>query len=176
MRQLLILLGTAISSATGSSSTQSGTATVTNDGTTAMATGIGALRVSQFSSDPVGAPNFSSNGEWFDIRVSTSNTFTSITVKDANLNGGNAVTWWNPSANGGKGGWEPVSPQSYNAGPPPYVSFTHHVHLIPEPISAHRYSLCCRGCALLSYNKIHHPYRSNASVTCKASVWDARDV
>ncbi len=114
----------AVSSTTGSSTTQSGTATASNDGTTATATGIGALRVSQFSSDPVGAPTFSSNGEWFDIRLSTNNTFTSLDVKDTNLNGGNAVTWWNPSANGGVGAWEPVSPQSYNPGPPPYVSFT----------------------------------------------------
>ncbi|MHB1890691.1 MAG: IPT/TIG domain-containing protein, partial [Acidimicrobiales bacterium] len=112
----------ATSFSSGSSTTQSGTASATNDGTTASGTGIGGITVSQFSSDPVGTPTFSVNGEYFDIRVSSGNTFTSLTIKNCNLNSGDAVTWWNPSANGGAGAWEPVSNQTFSSGPPACVT------------------------------------------------------
>ncbi|MCL4414504.1 MAG: IPT/TIG domain-containing protein, partial [Actinobacteria bacterium] len=80
--------------------------------------------MSQFSSDPVGTPTFSANGEYFDIRVSAGNTFTSLTIKNCNLNSGDAVTWWNPSANSGAGGWEDVSNQTFSSGPPACVTIT----------------------------------------------------
>jgi hypothetical protein len=108
-----------------SSSTSSGTATCTNDNTTASATGIGGLTVSQYGSDPVGTPSFNASGEYFDVALSSGNSFTSTTVQDCNLSGGTSLQWWNPQANAGAGAWEPVSPAPiYTAGPPACVSAT----------------------------------------------------
>ncbi len=113
----------AVSSSSGSADSSTGTATATNDNTTASGTGVGALTVAQYSSDPVGAPSFSSNGEFFDVALSSGNSFTSTTVQDCNLNGGNSLQWWNPQGNAGAGAWEPVSPApTYSAGPPACVS------------------------------------------------------
>ena len=100
----------AASSSTGSSNSQNGQANVTNGSNTASATGIGGVTVSQFSSDPAGTPTFNSNGNYFDVRVSSGNTFTSLTVTVCNLNGGDSLNWWDPNANSGSGGWEPVAP------------------------------------------------------------------
>jgi hypothetical protein len=114
-----------ISSASGSSSSYAGTATATNDSTTASATGLGALTVAQYGSDPVGAPTFSSAGEFFDVDLSSGNSFTSTTINDCNLNGGNSLQWWNPAASNGAGAWEAVSPTpTYTAGPPACASVT----------------------------------------------------
>lgn len=102
-----------------SSSSSSGTATCTNDGTTASAAGVGALTVAQYGSDPVGAPTFSSAGEYFDVALSSGNSFTSATVDDCNLGGGTGLEWWNPQANAGAGALQPVLPTpTYTAGPP----------------------------------------------------------
>jgi serine protease len=112
-----------VSSASGTSTSSTGTASATNDQTTASGTGVGALTVAQYSSDPVGSPTFSSAGEYFDVALSSGNSFTATTIKDCNLNGGNSLQWWNPQANAGVGGWEPVSPSpTYTAGPPACVS------------------------------------------------------
>ena len=111
------------SSASGSSTSSTGTANVTNDNTTVAATGVGAVTVAQYSSNPVGVPSFSSTGQYFDVAVSSGNSFTSTTINDCNLNGGNSLQWWNPAASGGSGAWEPVSPApTYTAGPPACVS------------------------------------------------------
>ena len=108
-----------------SSSSSSGTATCTNDSTTASATGVGALTVAQYGSDPVGAPTFSSTGEYFDVALSSGNSFTSATINDCNLNGGTGLEWWNPQASAGAGAWQPVLPTpTYTAGPPACVSAT----------------------------------------------------
>jgi len=112
-------------SANLSSSSSSGTATCTNDGTTASATGGGALTVAQYGSDPVGAPTFSSTGEYFDVALSSGNSFTSATINDCNLGGGTGLEWWNPQASAGPGAWQPVLPTpTYTAGPPACVSVT----------------------------------------------------
>ena len=113
----------AVSHSSASSSTQTGTASATNDGTTVTATGIGGITVSQFSGNPVASPTFSATDEYFDIRVSSGNTFTSIVVKNCTLSGGNTIYWFNPSA-GTSGAWQSVSGQVYSAGPPACVSFT----------------------------------------------------
>ena len=107
------------SSASGTSSSPTGTATATNDNTTASATGIGGLTVAQYSSDPVGLPSFSSAGEYFDVVLSSGNSFTNATIDDCNLGGGISLQWWNPAAASGAGAWEPVAPTpTYTAGPP----------------------------------------------------------
>jgi predicted secreted protein len=109
----------ATSSASGSSNSYAGTATATNDSTTASATGIGALTVAEYASDPAGAPTFTSAGEYFDVALSSGNSFSSTTVNDCNLNGGNALQWWYPAANSGAGAWEAVTPApTYTVGPP----------------------------------------------------------
>jgi hypothetical protein len=106
-------------------SSSSGTATCTNDSTTASATAVGALTVAQYGSDPVGAPTFSSAGEYFDVVLSSGNSFTSATINDCNLGGGTGLEWWNPQANAGAGALQPVLPTpTYTAGPPACVSVT----------------------------------------------------
>jgi hypothetical protein len=111
------------SSASGSSGSPTGTATATNSGTTASGTGEGALTVAQYSSDPVGAPTFSSAGEYFDVDLSAGNTFSSATIEDCNLNGGTTLEWWNPAADSGAGAWQAVTP-TLSVGSPPCLIAT----------------------------------------------------
>jgi len=81
--------------------------------------------VAQYGSDPVGAPTFSSTGEYFDVALSSGNSFTSATINDCNLGGGTGLEWWNPQASAGAGAWQPVLPTpTYTAGPPACVSLT----------------------------------------------------
>src|SRR5664280_2678729 len=113
------------SSASGTSSSSTGTATATNDNTTASATGGGAVTVSQYSSNPVNSPSFSSAGGYFDVALSSDNAFTSVTIDNCNLNGGTSLQWWNTQGNGGSGAWQPVVPTpTYTAGPPACLSVT----------------------------------------------------
>ncbi len=102
-----------------SSSSPSGTCSATNDATTVAASGEGSATVSQYSSAPVGAPSFSSAGEYFDVEIAAGSSFTSLTITDCNLNGGTGLEWWNGGA------WVPVLPApTYTAGPPACLSAT----------------------------------------------------
>ena len=113
----------ATSSASGTSSTSGGTATAVNSGTTASGTGVGALTVAQYGSNPAAAPTFSSTGEYFDVALSTGNSFSAVTVTNCNLGGGNSLEWFNSAANGGVGAWQAVTPAAtMTAGPPPCAS------------------------------------------------------
>ena len=111
---------------TNSSPGGSATATSTSSGgtITADASGEGGITVGQYSSDPVGAPTFDAAGSYFDVSTSNFSDFTSVAITDCDLSGGNAIEWWNPSANSGAGGWEAVTPQSFTTGPPPCVTMT----------------------------------------------------
>jgi hypothetical protein len=100
----------ATSSANASSSSSTGTATATNDDTTASAIGVGALTVAQYGSDPVSTPLLYFSGEYFDVAVSIGNSFTSATITDCNLGGGNSFEWFNGTANAGSGAWQAVTP------------------------------------------------------------------
>ena len=52
------------------------------------------------------------------------NTFTSLTIADCNLGGGNSLEWFN-SAAGGAGAWQAVSPTpTFSSGPPPCATAT----------------------------------------------------
>jgi predicted outer membrane repeat protein len=113
----------AVDASSASSSTESGTASATSTGITVTATGIGGITVSQYTSDPVAPATFAASGAYFDIRVSSGNSFTSIAVDDCTLSGGTTISWFDPSA-GTSGAWQPVSGQSTTAGPPPCVTFT----------------------------------------------------
>jgi GH25 family lysozyme M1 (1,4-beta-N-acetylmuramidase) len=99
------------SCASATSSSSDGTAVATDAGTTATASeGEGTINVDQYSSDPDG-PLPNSTAEYFDVSLTgVSSTFNSVTIVDCNLNGGDALWWWNGSA------WVEVSPQS--ASPP----------------------------------------------------------
>ena len=113
------------SSQSGTSSSSTGTATATNDSATASGTGVGALTVAQYGSDPVAAPTFTSSGQYFDVALSAGNSFTSLTITDCNLGGGNSLEWFNPAANGGAGAWQPIVPTPvFSSGPPPCATAT----------------------------------------------------
>ena len=51
----------------------------------------GALTVAQYGSDPVAAPTFTSSGQYFDVALSTGNSFTSLTITDCTL--AEATVW-----------------------------------------------------------------------------------
>jgi len=106
----------ATGSASGTSSSPNGTATAAFGGVTGTGTGEGSLTVAAYPNDPVGAPTFTSTGEYFDVQVAPGSTFSSLTVTDCNLNGGDALEYWSGTA------WVPVTPESYGAGPPACVT------------------------------------------------------
>jgi len=119
-------------SASGSSSTSTGTATATNGGVTANATGLGALTVAQYTSDPKSAPTFSSNGDYFDVALSSGNAFGSMSITDCNIGAGTGFDWFNPAANAGAGAWQAVAPgPTMTAGPPACMSITLTANSIP---------------------------------------------
>ncbi len=99
-----------VSSSSGTSSSASGLVTAINGSVSAFAIGIGGVTVAQYASDPVAAPTFNSNGNFFDVSLSTGNAFNSVILTDCNLSSGDTLEWWNQSANGGIGGWEQVTP------------------------------------------------------------------
>jgi hypothetical protein len=98
-----------------------GSATITNGGVTATCQGTGTIAVARYTSNPVGPAPFLAT-DFFDVKVASPNTCTTVTIADCDLAGANAVQWWNPAANGGSGGWQPVSNQTFNPGPPPCVT------------------------------------------------------
>ncbi|HUC14488.1 MAG TPA: choice-of-anchor Q domain-containing protein [Acidimicrobiales bacterium] len=105
--------------ASASSLSPSGSATATNLGTTADGQGFGALTVAQYPSDPAGPPNFPTSGEYFDVRTSSSASFSSVTIRFCGLAEGRSLEWWGP------GGWEPVQPTpQHSLGPPSCVTVT----------------------------------------------------
>jgi hypothetical protein len=66
------------------------------------------VSVAQYSGDP-GAPatGFSiSNGAYFDVSLSSGNTFSQVSIQDCNLSGGTTALWYNGST------WAPVTPAS----------------------------------------------------------------
>jgi len=81
------------------------------------------VTVGRYTGDPVGTPGFEIAGSYFDVRASTPEAFSSVTIVNCDLAGGTAVHWWNP-AGGPNGSWEAVSNQSYSAGPPACVTVT----------------------------------------------------
>lgn len=87
--------------------------------------GEGTLSVGQYSGDPVGVAIEGGVGAYFDAELSSGNTFSSMTLTDCSLEGGNLLEWWNPATDGGSGAWEAVSPTpTFSDGPPPCLSVT----------------------------------------------------
>jgi hypothetical protein len=110
-----------------SSPNSSGSVTATSPGMsgliTASATGGGVITVGRYPADPVNPPTFLAAAGYFDVGVSSSNSFTSVTVVNCDLQGGTSAQWWNP-ASGATGAWQPVSNQSYSPGPPACLTIT----------------------------------------------------
>ena len=90
-------------------------------GLSATADGIGGLTVGQYTADPLSIPAIGSTGAYFDVADSTDNAFTSLTLYDCDLAGGNTVEWWNENANDGAGAWQTVSNETYVPGTPDCV-------------------------------------------------------
>ena len=99
----------AVASASGSSSSSSGTATATLAGSTVVAHGYGALTLSEYGSDPVNGVPPGATGGYIDVHVAPGSTFSTVTVQDCNLAGGNTLYWHNGNT------WAPVVPQSYSS-------------------------------------------------------------
>lgn len=74
--------------------------------------------MSEYASDPVASPTFSTPGGYFDVEVASGSSFSNLTITDCTLNGATGLEWWTGGA------WEPVTPTSYTAGPPACVSAT----------------------------------------------------
>lgn len=83
-------------------------ATVGITAVTATATGQGTISVALYDGNPVGSANPTGATNFFDVYVAPDSTFSSITVINCHLSGGNTVYWWNGSD------WAPVSNQSYD--------------------------------------------------------------
>jgi hypothetical protein len=88
-----------------------GTATATNNQVSATATGgtdgVDTVGVTHYGADPVGPLTDGNN--YFDVNVSSGSTFSTVTVQDCNnVTSLTTLTWWDPTANGGQGGWVPV--------------------------------------------------------------------
>ena len=77
----------------------------------ASAIGSGTLVVAQYDSNPGAAFGAGSANRYFDVHIAAGNSFTSVTFKDCDLNGGSQVQWYNPST----GTWVAASTQSYDA-------------------------------------------------------------
>jgi len=97
------------SQGSGTSSTADGSATATASGITASGTGVGTLVVARYSANPGGATGFSNNtGAYTDVYIAPGSAFTSLTIVNCALNGGNTAYWWNGSL------WQAASNQSFD--------------------------------------------------------------
>ena len=98
---------TVTNASTGSS--QDGTATANISGLTATATGTGSVTVAEYAANPAGTPSFNSSGVYFDVYVSSGNTFTSVSIVQCTANGGTQAYWWDGIE------WVLASQQQYDA-------------------------------------------------------------
>jgi hypothetical protein len=79
----------------------SGTNTVTTNGS-----GLGALTVSQYTANNEStAPSFGTAGQFFDVRASSGNAFTSVSVEECGPNVGTSVDWYDATTTT----WDPVT-------------------------------------------------------------------
>ncbi|MGO9872778.1 MAG: beta strand repeat-containing protein, partial [Acidimicrobiia bacterium] len=108
----------------GPTSSAVATSTSPTGSITATGSGVGGITVGRYPSNPAGTPTFSAAGSFFDVSVSSPNSFTAATIQDCDLLGGNSAQWWNPVANGGAGAWQAVTPETLSAGPPACLTIT----------------------------------------------------
>ncbi len=97
------------SQGSGASSTAQGSATASAYGITASGAGVGTVVVARYSANPGGAVSFANNtGAYTDVHVAPGSAFTSLSIVNCALNGGNLAYWWNGSI------WQAASNQSYD--------------------------------------------------------------
>jgi hypothetical protein len=108
---------------------------VTNDGVTADASGgEGTVTVAQYSGDPVGALS-TGTGQYFDVSLSSGNTFTSLVITDCNLNGATTLEWWTGSS------WQTISSLSGPSGTPTVSHGDAELHVDPDACRPHRHGV-----------------------------------
>ena len=107
----------AASSQSASSSSSTGTASATAGGITVTGSGVGALTVAKYSSAP-DAGLIDAAGDYFDVKVAGSSSFSSVTIKFTEPTGGTGLDWWNGSS------WTAVSPAPVVTGTPPSATVT----------------------------------------------------
>ncbi len=110
--------------------TTNGSATAGSDQVAATATGgtngVDTINEAEYGTNPVGS--LTNGKSFFDVAVSTGNTFASVMIQDCNqVTPSDLLLWWDPTANGGAGGWASVVGNpgpTYEAGPPACLSAT----------------------------------------------------
>ena len=98
----------------GFSASPTGTATAALPGspspTTASGSGVGALTVAQYSSNPTGGAVSGGTGVYYDVKLATGSDFSSVTITVCALGtGGQSISWWTGSA------WVPFSSQTFSS-------------------------------------------------------------
>ena len=98
----------------GFSASPTGTATAALPGspspTTAIGSGVGALTVAQYSSNPTGGAVSGGTGVFYDVKLATGSDFSSVTITVCALGtGGQSISWWTGSA------WVPFSSQTFSS-------------------------------------------------------------
>ena len=104
----------ATAQAGGFSASPTGTATAALPGspspTAASGSGVGALTVAQYSSNPTGGAVSGGTGVYYDVKLATGSDFSSVTITVCALGtGGQSISWWTGSA------WVPFSSQTFSS-------------------------------------------------------------
>lgn len=106
-----------------------GSASVTSSGISAQASGgtnsTDVVNEYQYGSNPVGP--LTDGGNFFDVSLSSGNTFSQLVLQDCSIGPSVLLDWWDPTANGGLGGWDPVVGDpgpTYSPGPPACLTAT----------------------------------------------------
>jgi len=103
--------GSTVTITNGAAVANGGTITVGSSGVEASAqggtSGVDTLQQSDYDTNPVG--NLNDGLGYFDVVASTGNTFSTIVINDcAGVTAASVLSWWDPTANAGAGGWLPV--------------------------------------------------------------------
>ena len=92
-----------------SSASPSGTATAGVTGLSVSGSGVGALTVATYSGSPVVGTVSGGTGAYYDVAISSGNSFSSLTITITDLGpGGQSIDWWNGTA------WVPFSNQTFD--------------------------------------------------------------
>jgi hypothetical protein len=88
-----------------------GTITIGNGNVQASATGgtsgVDTIQQTDYGDNPVG--NLNNGLQYFDVVANTGNTFTTVVITNCvGVSASSILSWWDPTANAGAGGWVPV--------------------------------------------------------------------
>lgn len=101
----------AASTSPNGSATAGGAGTPTSDVTATASNGAGQVAVTDYNANPGSGVSFQSTGQYFDVALSSGNTFQSVTIQKCGVTAGDTVMW---SPDGVS--WRAVDPQSYSNG------------------------------------------------------------